>query len=386
MKTFWHVFCQTLHELTHGRFPLAILLVGTPLFFTVILGEVYEKNVVNDIPLVIYDQDQSSLSRQLIQAYGDSERFTIVSYVQTEEDMKNRLATGEALAALEIPEDFSKEVRSGRGKDVLLMVNSANNMFANGALVASKEISRSVSVAVGQRLLEGSNLLPAEAMNAAYPVHMGVRILGNPTNGYSPFMLGGLMLNGLQIGFMVSFAPVLAGELKRKKYAQCPAFIFILASACAYLFFSMLGYFLSLGLLTAGYAIPFRGSLFQATILGLAFLVFLAGVLSLFSACSPTRELALQAPMVYIMPGTLYGGLSWPSFTRNVAATAYAKLMPMTYAGVTLRDIMLMGYAPDLWQNILIMLAAGLGTGCLAGGIFILRRRHGAKKAGELAK
>ena len=52
----------------------------------------------------------------------------------------------------------------------------------------------------------------------------------------------------------------------------------------------------------------------------------------------------------------------------------------MVYAADTLRDILLAGYAPDLWSNAASMV--GLGTGCalLAGLIFSYRRFHSPKE------
>lgn len=124
-----------------------------------------------------------------------------------------------------------------------------------------------------------------------------------------------------------------------------------------------------------------HGSWAEALVLGASFLVFVAGVLSLFASCCPTKELALQAPMVYIMPGVLYSGLSWPVFDMSSVAAAFGKLLPMTYAGDSLRDIMLLGYTPDLAFNVGVMLGAGLFTGSLATAVFTLRRQHEKKKA-----
>ena len=194
-QKFWEVFWDSFRSLFRGRVPLAALLIGTPLVFTVLFGVIYDGNVVNDIALTVYDEDQSSMSRTLIQAYGDSDRFHIVSYVSSEEEMKADILGGRARAALEIPRDFSKDVRLGQGADDLLMVNSANNMFGNAALAASQEIARSFSVGVGQKLMEGVGLKPDDAMNAAYPVHLGVRITGDPANGYTSFMLAGLIFD-----------------------------------------------------------------------------------------------------------------------------------------------------------------------------------------------
>ena len=387
MRDFWrqalNIFKESMRSLFRGRVPLAALLIGTPLVFTLIFGGIYLYNVVNDIPLVVYDECQSKLSREVVNAYEDSDRFAFVSEVGSEEEMRGELLSGRALAALEVPKKFSEDVLAGRGGTALLLVNSANNMFGNAAVAASTEIARSLSVAAGAQVLEAGGLLPGAALVSTYPVRLGVRILGNPTNGYGPFMLAGLMLNGLQIGLMAAFAPFFVGELLAPRFGRARAGAIALAGAAPYVLVSFLGYLLSLGVITALFAVPIRGSLLAVAGLGLSFLVFVAGVLLLFSACVPSCELALQAPMLYIMPGVLYSGLSWPTFDMNGFAAAFGALLPMTYVADALRDVMLMGYAPALRENIAIMLLAGLGTGAAAACVFSWRRGGGL---GRLAR
>ncbi len=381
---FWQVFWEEFRALFRGRFPVGTLLLLAPIGFTLLFGAIYAENVVNDIPLVVYDADQSALSRQLIEAYGDSDRFHIVAYVTSEEAMRQRLYSGEAMAALGIPQDFSKNVRLGNGAEVLLMVNSTNNMFGNAALSASQEIARSFSVAVGQKLVEGLGVLPEDALKGVYPVRLGVRIAGNPTNGYAPFMLSGLMLNGLQIGLMVAFAPFVVGVVLRRRFAGVPVGVVLAAGVLPYLLLALVGYGLSLFLCVEVFAVPLRGSLFSLAALGAAFLVFVAGALCIFSVCSPTRELSLQAPMVYIMPGLLYSGLSWPVFDMTDVATAFGRCLPLTYAGDMLRDLLLTGSTAGLGENIGIMAGAGLGCFLVAGLLLRLRLRRGFY-AGDLA-
>ena len=302
--------------------------------------------------------------------------------------MKAEILEGRARAALEIPRDFSKDVRLGQGSDFLLMVNSANNMFGNAALSASQEIARSVSVGVGQKLMEGVGLKPSEAMNAAYPVHLGVRITGDPANGYTSFMLAGLMMNGLQIGVMVTLSPLLVTEiLGLRRGKEYPSWLLSLAGTLPYPMLAFVGFLLSMLVCVHVFAVPMRGSWLDASLLGGSFLTFVSGVLLLFSACVPSRELSLQAPMLYIMPGLLYSGLSWPPFDMSSVASAFGKLLPMTYAGIALRDITLTGYCPELFQNCAVMVGAGALCYALATGIFDFRRKRGFKKlaAGEVA-
>ena len=78
----------------------------------------------------------------------------------------------------------------------------------------------------------------------------------------------------------------------------------------------------------------------------------------------------------YIMPGLLYSGLSWPNFDMSDIASMLGMLMPMTYGGDTLRDILLSGTAPALYKNCLVMLLGGFGCQLVASLLFYLRRKH----------
>ena len=201
----------------HSNFYLITMLIGLPIFFTIAFGLAYSENVVNEITLTICDEDQSSLSRNLISMYDDSDKFRIVSYVTAEETARQEILNGRAKSALIIPKNFSRNVKAGKSSQVLFIANSSNNVFANAALSAVQEINKSFSVAVAQKLVESQNLLPSAAMSAVYPIRLGIRIVGNPANGYSSFMLSGLLLNGLQIGIMMTIVPIFWEEFRNNR-------------------------------------------------------------------------------------------------------------------------------------------------------------------------
>ncbi len=73
------------------------------------------------------------------------------------------------------------------------------------------------------------------------------------------------------------------------------------------------------------FAIPMRGSWIEALILGFGFIFFVSNVLLIFAAAAPNEVLAIQAPMIYIMPGLLYSGLSFPIFDMNYYAEFWAR-------------------------------------------------------------
>jgi ABC-2 type transport system permease protein len=66
-----------------------------------------------------------------------------------------------------------------------------------------------------------------------------------------------------------------------------------------------------------------------------------------------------RSPLLYLMPGLLFSGLSWPQLAMNDLARFFSALMPLTYLADTLRDLLLAGYSPALSKNMAIMFAGG---------------------------
>ena len=382
----WHVFKQEWHWLWQGRFPVAAILFLLPLAFTLAFGIIYYQNSVERIPLVICDEEQSVVSRTIVQAYSDAEKFQLVDQVTRSEDMVDDLNSGKALVGLYIPEDLSKQVKLGNPVPLMLTVNSANNMFGNAALTAASEINKTLFVGIAAKLLEAGNQLPAAAMNMAYPVRLGIRIVNNPTAGYTPFMLAGLTMNGLQIAIMLVLCPLIAREFRYHGYEKSiPSWLILGAKVLCVLVMAVPSFFLSLGFLYYSFAVPVQGSLAALAVMITAFCLAVASIMVLFAVLSPDAVMSIEMPLLYIMPGLLYSGLSWPDFYMSDVAAAIAQIFPMRHAADSVRDILLAGYAPALVSQSLQLLLMGAGAFVLGTAIFALRRRYGMKTFLEIA-
>ncbi len=69
---------------------------------------------VNNILMVVYDQDKSSVSRELVAQFTESGYFTTVAYLDSYGRIDRYLDSDSAKVALVIPFDFSKNIRTGR--------------------------------------------------------------------------------------------------------------------------------------------------------------------------------------------------------------------------------------------------------------------------------
>ncbi|AIF50979.1 ABC transporter permease [Pelosinus sp. UFO1] len=364
-----------IQALCRRKSPTILLLFGIPILYSFLFGSVYSNNVIKYVPTVIYDQDQTAVSRALIQAYTDSERYKVVTQVTTQEAMEQSLRESEALVAISIPPKFAQNIKLGMGSEVLIETNSTNNMFANTVISSSQEIIQTLSVATGQKLLEGINQQPAQALRFIAPVKLGVRIMNNPTTSYTNFMLAGLMVNGLQLAILLVAGPLIAKEYSQLGHWQGTSAVSIIAGKLLSCWLCSMGVFIAcLGAITVFFDVPFRGNPATILLLGSAFTFLVINLCFFFSSIARNEVSALQVPLLYIMPGLLFSGLSWPHLAMNDFSRVFSSLMPLTYIVDTLRDMLLIGYSPTLLKNIFIMFTSGSGL-CLAT-MFIFSQRR----------
>lgn len=330
-----------------------LLLLAIPFFYVLIFGLAYQNEVVENIPIAIYDEDQSNLSRIISNAINDSEKYHIVAYANTKEDLQEILKNRQALASLEIPANFSKDVKQGKSPYLMFVTNANNLMFHNAMMSSIGQILQTISIGTGQKILENINLLPDKAMHTMAPFILSVRIINNPSTSYNNFMLAGLGANGLQIALLLLVAPVFSGcifketqlvnLLKRKLYETILPYWL-----CATIIFVIIAYLPALL-----FQLPNKADFLPLIVLGSSFTIFVIGICCLASALAANSVNSIQLPLLYIMPGLLFSGLSWPKYAMNELSKAISATMPFSYTGESLRALILTNNTNNLTANII---------------------------------
>lgn len=368
---------QEFKQLLRKPFPTILTLFGIPILYTFLFGFLYSANVVRNIPLVVYDQDQTATSRTVVQAFADSERYNIVGQVSSQEELDHYLHHNNAMAAVLIPPNFSRDIKMSHSTQALVETNATNLMFANGVLSSSQEIIQTFSTGAGQKLLEGMSYPPAEAFKAAAPVRLSLRITNNPTTSYSNFIMTGLSINGLQIGIFLVACTLLTTDYKSlaRRRELSPEGI-ILGKLLPCWLLSLLSGLFCIAILILYFQLPFRGNPLHLLLISSAFTFVMSNLGLFISAAAPKVLATMQNTAIYIISSFLCSGYSWPQFTMNSFGQAFATCLPITYAGTTIRDIMLAGYAPNLLRNSVVLFGAGLVCLLLAILSFTIRRKQ----------
>ncbi|MCX5808352.1 MAG: ABC transporter permease [Proteobacteria bacterium] len=115
---------------------------------------------VDNLSTVVYDRDKSSMSREFIAEFRESRYFTIVGYAEKQADIDRYIDSGLARVAISIPEDFSKNMKTGRNAEIQVAVDGSDS---NTATIALGYIS-AISELYSQRI----NKAPVTTFNSPH--------------------------------------------------------------------------------------------------------------------------------------------------------------------------------------------------------------------------
>ena len=352
-----------------------IIFVGVPLIYVLLFGNLYDEDTINHIPAVVYDQDQTSLSRSVVQAFDDSRRFRIISYVNTQEEFEEWLREKRAIVGISIPSDFSRHVKKGLGSEVLFEANAGNILFSNSAIASAQEIISNVSAAIGKSLLEAGGELPNDSVKKASPLAVRVRVMNNPTFAYTNFILPGLGANGLQIGIILVAGPLMNQEYRRlNTWYGVKTPVIVLGKLLTYWLCGCTVFIVYTLMAVYWFLLPCRGAWGTMLLIGSAYVFAIAAIGCLIGAIAPDEVQAALLPLLYIMPALLFSGYIWPQLSMNTFSRIFSAVAPISYIADNMRDLMLSGYAPHVFHDAFVLYAAGTIVLILAIMAFGVRR------------
>lgn len=369
--------------------PMRVLfLFGAAIAYLILFGILYTPNIVKNIPLIIYDQDQTSFSRSLVRAYDSSDAFTIVGNVNSEEEMDVALQNKTAYAAVYIPADFSKKVKTGDTSTPLFVVNGSNiiltNITSSAAQNITADFSNKIAAQQGALRLGMDESRLAKRIN---PVTYETRVLNNPTQGYMLFFLIGLAMAAFQQGIFFTLGSSVHYELREweERVASSEGDVALTDRRRGHLLFAakLITYWVmallafSVILLAAhfGWQLPLKAPLYQVYGLAGAFAFAFIGFSLLISLLCQNELQFIRLAVLYPVPAFIMSGYTWPQESMGQVLQTASYFFPIAWLSNAMRQLFTAGYAAHLPLNILVLVAIGLGCCLLAGW-----RLHGVMK------
>ena len=164
---------------------LAIMIV-IPLVMLIVLGYAATTDIKH-LRTAVYDADKTPQSRDLIEAYQNSNYFDIVTYVETDSDLTYLIDHGDVRSALIIPTGYGQHMLARERTDVAFLIDGSDPAVANTVYAASQQVGQAVSIQTLQKDL-------GAAIDHLPGVEVRPRVWYNPNLESAYFMIPGLIV------------------------------------------------------------------------------------------------------------------------------------------------------------------------------------------------
>ncbi len=364
---------EFLHELKHTN--LLIILFVIPVVVVLALGWEFQKGVIGDVPFAVLDNDNSGLSRTVIQAFQDSGTFEI-TYASTAEAIEGAIQDGTVRAAMIIPEHFERDVKTAKSPTILMVYDGAAMSVTSTVKAKATEILGTLKVGVTMKQLQGRlNMSEQKSLHVAMPIEMDTRNLYNPTKNMGYFLLPGVVISITQSALaLVCALGMSIGKGKKACYAAKKiAFYGILA---------WVTYTTNILVLVHVYQLPMNGNLYTVLALGAGLCFAISAFGCAISVWIRNGYTAIMAVGMLVVPNMVMGGYSWPFIAMPAFYQRMCVFIPFYHVANSVRSIMLSGSVDHLADHFLYTIYFGLFSYCLCVlGLYVLDAP--AKKQGE---
>ncbi len=330
MKAFsWMRVCavcrkETLHVL---RDPWSLGLgLGIPILMLLLFGYALTLDV-DQVPLTVWDQSRTQLSRDLIDAFRGSRYFKLNEPVDDYSAMEQAIDTRRALLALVIPRDFARRVNSSADAPVQMIYDGSDSMTATIAMGYATMIIDDFSRNIVLRQVERQGKpLPAT------PLRLLPRIWFNEELQSRNFIVPGLIAISMMIITALLTSLTIAREWERGSMEQLIAtpvksHELILGKIIPYFAIGMFDMLIIVLMGDLLFHVPMRGSYLLLFAISALFLVGVLGLGILISILTRNQLLAGQLAIIAtFLPAFLLSGFIYPieNMPRAIQIVTYA--------------------------------------------------------------
>ena len=355
------MFVKELHHITRDARSLAMAL-AMPVMMLLLYGYALSLDV-DRVPTLIYDQDQTPASRDLIRQFQGSRFFEVRGFAAGYPAIQRAIDRNDILMGVVIPRDYSEQLRSGHEAQVQLLLDGSDSNTASIVLGYAENVVRGYS---GQIRAQAMNRRGGEHMTP--PIDARLRVWYNSSLESKNYVVPGLIAVILQIIAALLTSLTIAREWEMGTMEQLlstplrPVEI-VLGKMMAYFVVGVVDATVALLVGLFVFGVPLRGSIL---VLAVSTCAFLFGALfwGIFvSAVAKTQVQAYQMGILSsFLPAFLLSGFVYAVETMPPVIQVIMHIIPARYVVTIMKGVFLKGVGLEvLWPELgFLALYAGI--------------------------
>ena len=299
---------------------------------------------VDRVPLIVWDQSQTPVSRAFVAGFGASRYFELLGHATGYGEIERAIDSRRAVIALVVPVDFAGRISSGRGVSVQAILDGSDSNVASFALGYAEAVTGSFNRHAVLDLVRRSGQPPP-----AGGLELKPRVWFNTDMESRNYIFPGLIAIVMMVIAALLTSLTFAREWEGGTMEQLIATPVTGAELIAgklipYFGIGMLDLVLSMLVGEFVFQIPMRGALWLVFFTSSIFLVGALAIGMLISIITKSQFLSSQIALVATMlPAFLLSGFVFPIENMPYPIQVFTHIVTARYFVVLLRGIYLKG-------------------------------------------
>ena len=353
----WAVFRK---ELIHIRrdLPSLIQVILLPVMLLLLNGYALTFDLT-DVPLAIYDQEQSRVSQDFLQGFRGTRYFRIHSSVFSYEEIARLINQREVKVGLVLPFDFSRSLKSGQIARVQAIIDGTDANTANLIIGYLQGVIAAYNQKVVLERLTYKGFTSLEL-----PLKSEPRVWFNEDLESRNFIVPGLIaIIMTMVGALLTALCIIRekerGSMEGLMGTPLKKWELILGKLGPYFLVGMLDMFIAMAMGEFLFQVPFRGNVLLFIPLAALFMLVVLGQGLLISVIARSQLDAYQMAMLTtFLPSFILSGAMFAVHQMPTALQVASFFVPATYLVTISKGIYLKGIGMKiLWPDALMLCA-----------------------------
>ncbi len=295
---------------------------------------------VRGIRLAVWDQEQSTLSQDLITALDNTDEFILTHRATSYQDLHDQVDRGDATVAVIIPSDFTRNLnRPGSRTTVSVIVDGTNAIVAGNVLSAMQGAVNGLI----------QDLAAARSPGAA-PAGIDLKVdpVFNPTLNFRVSTLPSqLSFITYQVVLVIAAVGLVRerelGTMEQLVVTPISRLQLVLGKGLMATIIGLINFILLVLILTWGFKVPLRGDLVLLAGLGILFIITEIGWGTLISIVTTSQQQAILLVFLLAMLEVTFSGYLVPTANMPWFMQFVAEFSPLQHFTYITRAVFLKG-------------------------------------------
>ncbi len=318
---------------------------------------------ITNLPMMIWDMDRTSASRDLIISLENTDVFSMTEPAESIDMIRDQMDRGEINAAVIIPRGFSQELESIDGKPILqVILNGAESIPAREALRAVEGVVRSLDEEI---TIDRLGIDPEVFKGFDFSLRVWFNESLNEAYYTTPAELALMIEFTILIFAALTFSREREfGTLEQLLVMPFSSLEIIIGKSIPVILVGLFDFTLMLGVVHFAFHVPVRGSVVLLFVLAFVYILVELGKGMAISVFSKSQHQAFLLVFMVGMIDFLFTGYAAPVESMPKIIQYLAYFIPAHHWLSIMRGIALKGSTIiDILPNLLFLIALGLVIG-----------------------